>query len=1066
VTSHSAALALWRGRALVEFTYDEFAQAEAGRLEELRLVAIEELADAELASGRHANAVGRLQALVDEHPLRERLWGSLMLALYRCGRQAEALRAYQSLRRILDEELAIEPSRTIQRLEEAILLQSTELDLVQPAETATFGDVPLPSRLTAERERGHFVGRAQQMGRLGAALDEVRECRRRGAVLIAGEPGIGKTTLVSEFARTVHGKSAVVVYGRCDEGAGMAYAPWAAALDHLINHPASWRVSEVAADHGADLAHLGPDLQRLAAGGGGGSIDPELARHQLFGAVLRVLDAASQDRPVVVILDDLHWADTPSLTLLRRVLGTDRALAVLIVGTFRDSDIAANAALADMLAALRRESGVARLKVTGLDATELHALVEAETGGPITGEMTALRDAVARETSGNPFFASELIRHAVETGFVRRAEDGSWLATGDLRDQGLPASLREVIGRRVARLGDDAIRVLSVAAVIGRDFDLTVVSAASGTDHETLLDILDAAVAASLVINVDGERFSFVHALVQHALYDALNPARRARAHRRAAEALEATVGAHTALRAGELATHHVRAGSAGDRAKAVRYAVQAGDHALAQLAPDEALRWYDQAVALLDQGAPLDDHLRARLLVGLGDAQRQTGDAAFRATLGEAGRLAERIGDSDTLVAAILADNRGTLTRRGVFDKEQVVAIEAALSAIPTRDSPLRARLLSLLAIELIDSGDGLRRLAVADEALAMARRLADPAVLLDVLLRRHNAIRMPDTLTRRLDETAEALDLAAASGHPDARFSAVHNRMISVVEAGDFEAFLRCQDEVKSLAVAIDQPTPIWIETLSRCARVLLAGDAAGAEAVAAETLRLGRRTGQPDVETIHVVQLFLVRWHQGRSGELVETMARLTEAVPQLVSLRAALLGVLIDAGLWNRARVLLASERAAGFDRPHDYLWLPRACVLAECAVELGDLGSARELYEHLAPWHDQVSHVIFGVLGSTAHYLGALATALARFEDAERYLASAESIHQRLQSPFHMARTHLAWARLLLARAGSNEGASADVRRRLSLARDLAERFDCAGVRRQVDDLSRSACKPK
>jgi tetratricopeptide (TPR) repeat protein len=280
----------------------------------------------------------------------------------------------------------------------------------------------------------------------------------------------------------------------------------------------------------------------------------------------------------------------------------------------------------------------------------------------------------------------------------------------------------------------------------------------------------------------------------------------------------------------------------------------------------------------------------------------------------------------------------------------------------------------------------------------------------------------------------------------------------MISVAEAGDFEAFIRCQDEVKSLATAIDQPTPIWMETLSRCARVLLAGDAAGAEAVAEVTLRLGRSSGQPDVETIYGIQQFLVRWHQGRSDELVEAMERLTAAVPQLASLRAGLLLVLIHAGLLNRARALLASERAAGFDRPYDYLWLPRVCALAEGAVELGDLDSARELYEHIGPWDDQVAYVLFGMLGAAAHYLGELATTLGRFQDAERHLASAQSIHERLDAPFHLARTHLAWARLLTSRDGSCAATTDEVSHRLALARDLAKRFGCAGVSRQVDEL--------
>lgn len=1080
VATLGEALALWRGPALADFRYAEFAQSEAARLEELRLVATEDLADAQLASGRHAEAASRLQVLVDQHPLRERLWGSLMLALYRCGRQAEALRAYQALRQVLGRELAIEPSRSLQRLEEAILLQSPDLDLdleaVAGSGSGGARGVPLPSRLTAEGQRAVFVGREDQLALLGAALDEVRASGQRRVVLIGGEPGIGKTTLVSEFARAAHDGGAIVLYGRCDEGVGIPYQPWAAALAHLLDHAPSGRVRTAAAAQSADLARLGPDVAALvgAATANGGSAaagpvasagaDPETARRSLFGAVLRLLEAASHEQPIVLVLDDLQWADVPSLALLRHVVGSDRSVPVVVAGTFRDSEVGAKTSLADVLASLRRESGVTRVGLWGLNDAELLALLEAGTGGAFEGDVFTLRDALARETNGNPFFAGELLRHAVETGLICRDPAGHWVVTGNLREQALPASLREVVGQRVARLGDEAVRALSAAAVIGRDFDLPVVAVASGTDDETLLDLLDAAVAARLVVNVAGERFSFVHALVQHALYDSLNPARRARAHRRAADAIEALCGPGGArMRAGELASHHIRAESAGDREKALHYAALAGDHALAQLAPDEALRWYRQALDLLDEVGQVglggatsatsvdDGRLRARLLVGLGDAQRQTGDAAFRPTLHEAVRLAQSNGDTDTVVAAVLADNRGTMTRTGLLDLERVAMIEAALAAIPEGDSPLRARLLSLLALELIGDQDHARRRSVADEALAMARRLDDPATQLEVLIRRHQSIRTPDTLAERLANTAEALELAAVSRDPLMRFWAAQTRLMSVADAGDLATFVRCQDQVSTLAAAIDQPTPKWIATFSRCARLLLAGDTAGAEAAAADTLRLGTESGQPDVATIHAAQLLVIRWQQGRQAELMESFATKAAALPQLPALRAALARMYADIGLPDEARELLKAEHAAGFPHPRDYLELSYLASLAETAAELGERDIARSLYDSVARWPGQVVFVQFVFLGATDHYLGLLATVLGRFDDAEAHLARAEEIHARLEAPFLLARTHLAYGAMLRARDGQGRAAVGEACSRFETARKLADAYGCAHV---------------
>ena len=257
---------------------------------------------------------------------------------------------------------------------------------------------------------------------------------------------------------------------------------------------------------------------------------------------------------------------------------------------------------------------------------------------------------------------------------------------------------REVIGRRVGRLGDQTTRVLALASVIGRDFEFGVLAAVADSNEGELLDVLDVAVAATLIVNVSGDRYSFVHALVEHALYDALTPARRVRAHRRVAEAIERTCSADPTARASELAYHYAHASAPEDTTKAIAYAQAAGDKALTQLAPDEALRWYGQALSLLDQ-QPTDQRRQAALLVGLGDAQRQVGDPAFRSTLLEASHLARAAGDVDTLVAAVLANNRGWMSINMQVDTERVLMIQAALAEVGDTDSIQRARLLALFS-------------------------------------------------------------------------------------------------------------------------------------------------------------------------------------------------------------------------------------------------------------------------------------------------------------------------------------------------------------------------------
>ena len=386
--------------------------------------------------------------------------------------------------------------------------------------------VPLPGRLKVGSGIGGFVGRTVELAVLADALKDVAAEGLRRIVLIGGEPGIGKTTLAATFARSAHHEGSVVLYGRCDEDLGIPYQPWAEAISHLVDHAPAGELDEVLTACGGDLASLGPGLKHLAVGGRGGSADPETARYLLFGAVLRVLGEADGAHPVVLLLDDLQWADGQTVQLLRHLVGSNHTLPVMAIVTFRESDISADSPLADRLAWLHGQPGVTRLSLRGLGDLELLALMEARAGHQLGDEELVLRDALSRETDGNPFFVGELLRHLVETGAIFQDEAGRWRSSGDLRDHGLPVSVREVIGRRVAHLGTEAVTVLSAGAVIGRDFDSRLLAAASDVGDEVLLDVLDAAVAARLVVNVSPDRYSFAHALVEHALYEALTPTR------------------------------------------------------------------------------------------------------------------------------------------------------------------------------------------------------------------------------------------------------------------------------------------------------------------------------------------------------------------------------------------------------------------------------------------------------------------------------------------------------------------------------------------------------------
>jgi class 3 adenylate cyclase/tetratricopeptide (TPR) repeat protein len=902
--------------------------------------------------------------------------------------------------------------------------------------------VPLSPRLEAVVE-APFVGRDAELAVLVDALKATGEQRRLRVVLVSGEPGIGKTTLAAVFARTAYEGGSSVAYGRFDEELGVPYQAWASALSHLVESRPKGLLDAVLAVHGSELSRLGPALSQGTTAPLTSS-DPATSRYLLFDAVLRVLQAAGRDHPVVVLLDDLHWADAPSLHLLRHALASDLALPVLIVGTFRTSDLAPGHPLQDVLASLHREHGVAQLELEGLEAAQLSDLLEAFGGVSTATSADELCDALLRETDGNPFFVAELLRHLAETGLITRDVDGRWSVDGDVGQRGLPIGVRQVIGRRAARLGDEAVRVLSIASAAGRDFDLRVLAAASGIGHDEALDVLDAAVAATLVVNVAGEDFTFAHALVGHALYDALPPARRAQYHRRLAETIEEIAGSDSAVHATDLAYHYFQA--SGSRVtgrevtKAIEYARAAGDGALDKLAPDEALRWYRQALDLVDRQPDADLPMRGALLVGIGDAQRQTGDPAYAESLFAAGQLARQLDDPELLIAAALATNRGVYSTTGRVDPARMALIEAAVEAAGTADTRQRASLLGLLAQESITSQDWAIRRQLVDEAVAIARRLGDPATLLDVFIRLLDAVHVPERLSDRLAVTAEAERLALELHDPIGLFWTMFQRAYAAVESGDLVETNRCHQEAAALAARIGQPTLRWLTTLNESSLALLRGDLPAAEATSMDALTLGESSGQPDALVLHRFQLHVIRWHQGRSAEVVALMEGLDRDVglPMFHAARARLYH---ETGKHAEARALLAAETADGFPHLGDWSVLTAMSYWAEVAARMEEPVAIDLVHDRLHPWSSQVICTRTQVGGEVAHYLGILDSARHRYDDAERWFASALDTHRRLRAPFHLARTHLEWGRMMVRRDGGRTPAADE---HLAATREIAE----------------------
>ncbi|HEY3238481.1 MAG TPA: AAA family ATPase, partial [Acidimicrobiia bacterium] len=475
-------------------------------------------------------------------------------------------------------------------------------------------------------------------------------------VLVAGEPGIGKTRLATEAALRAHQQGGLVLLGRCDEDLAVPYQPFVDALRHLVAVCPEDVLAEGLAGRGGELVRLLPDVAKRVPGlTHPQSADPDTERYLLFSAVAGLLQSVAQWRPVLLVLDDLHWATKPTLLLLKHLIRSSDPMALLVVGTYRDSDIGPRHPLTDVLAELHREPGVERLALRGLSGDEAVAMMANLAGHDLDGPELALAHAVHAEADGSPLFMWELLRHFRDRGELRQEGD-RWTFRGELA--GIPDSVREVIGHRLSRLPEPVDRLLALGAVIGPEFDVAVLSPLAGVERSVVLDGLAAARQAAVVKEVEGSpgRFTFAHAVIRHTLYDELGPARQVELHRRVAETLEAL---DAEADVSELAHHWLAAipqtrVSADDVARAARYAEQAGRRAMASLAYEEAAHHFEGALRAARQSG--NEGQVGELLIQLGEAQRCAGDPAHRETLLEAGRLALRRSDPDQAARAALA--------------------------------------------------------------------------------------------------------------------------------------------------------------------------------------------------------------------------------------------------------------------------------------------------------------------------------------------------------------------------------------------------------------------------
>jgi len=883
---------------------------------------------------------------------------------------------------------------------------------------------PVPARLTVERTLA-FIGRTAERDVLEGAWKRAEQGELR-VVLVAGEPGIGKTRLATEVALDAHRQGGLVLLGRCDEDLAVPYQPFVEALRHLVAACPDDVLIEALGERGGELSRILPELSRRVPGlAAPQSADADTERYLLFSAVGSLFAEVSRWRPILLLLDDLQWATKATLLLLKHLVRSGDPMGLLMIGTYRDSDIGRGHPLTDVLAELRRESAVDRLGLRGLSDRESVRMMEALAGHEFEGPELALAHAVHAEADGSPLFMRELLRHFRELGELR-LEGDRWTFRGEIA--AIPDSVREVIGQRLSRLPAPVDELLALASVIGPEFDVAVLSPLAGVDRSVVLDVLAAARQAALVREVQGAPglFTFAHGVIRHTLYQELGPARQVELHRRVALTLEALGGGESYLT--ELARHWVAATpqtrlAADDVARAVRYAEQAGRRAMASLAYEEAAHDFDAA---LRAARHLGDGPHAgELSILLGEAQRCAGDPAHRETLLTAGRQALQRGEADLAARAALANQRGVFSRMGAVDPERVAALRAAVAAVGPEPTAVRARLLASLATEVHFEGDE-SRLDLITEALEVARKTDDPATLAEVLTSGCLAVWGSSSQSKQGPWAVELSELTGGLSDRTLQFHASAAVFYSSVATGDIGRADVALADCQRIAEDLGQPTLRWRVTHLQTQRAMIDGRFPDVQRWSEEGLRLGDASGQPDSFLYANGPLAITRLLERRLEEGLSLVTSVVEQADRAVY-RSVHAWALAEVGRTEEAREIIESLRGPGpfGGVPHDHHRPVTLCFLSRACGALGDAAIAEELYESLQPFHCLVNGLTIWC-GPSTHELGVLATTLRRYDDAEAHFADALDRQDRIGARGTILHTRLALADMLGRRNGSGD----------------------------------------
>jgi class 3 adenylate cyclase/tetratricopeptide (TPR) repeat protein len=917
-----------------------------------------------------------------------------------------------------------------------------------------------------------FVGRDAEYEAMLKRLADARN-GRGGVILLAGEPGIGKTRLTEEFCEHASG-SATVVRGNCYEGDVAApFGPWVEALRSLLSQTPDGELRQTLGPGGADIAVILPDIKRrLPDLEDAPKLEPEAERARLFESIGSFLRNAAETKPLVIFLDDLHWCDRPSLALLEQVARGCADKRIVIVGTYRDVEVDRVHPLAQTLAALRRMEHHERILVRGFTQESVYDLLHAiEPSEQAEAAKRGLAAVLYTESEGNPFFIREVLSNLIETGKLAQ-RDGVWTGTvASIEELGIPEGIKEVIGRRLSRMSETCNRMLGRASAMTSGFTWDELRAICDGTEDDLLDALDEALAAQLIEDRGKLSYAFTHALVRATLYEELSAPRRVQLHRRIGEALETLYADSIDDHLGELAAHYMA--STGNAAgKAVEYSIRAGDRARELFAWEEAAGHYQRAVEAMALADSAGTEAHCKMMLSLAGCLRALGQAVESASAaGEAARIARALGSRDLLPRAALAFDEAAYqvedsAARSRLSPEVVALLDEALTVVAAGDRATRALLLCFRAREmhaqqqagvvgfLANSGTwDPGSIADLKSALDLVTDSDDNDAMVRVYVQALRALGTPDDLDERHKLACTAAQAALRSGSDRLRSLAFFTLSAVELGRGDIAALRRLADEWAAIAERTRDH-----QIYAGAAAVPIMLDTAEGRLASAERRRSQFSAASADAALIAGAQLAHLRRIQGRLPELEPLWRGLVERFPDVPVYASTLALMLAEGDDTPEARGLIDELVADDLRKvPRDGFWKATMNLLADACAEAQQHSAALAIYDALLPYVPSNPNVVFAVTyGSMARVVGRLATMLERYDEAEQHFETALASNDRMGFHAWTTWTRLNYGEMLIRRNGPGDRERAATL--LRQAHDFAKESGMAKVERDSERL--------